>query len=82
MPRKRTHDEMVASDPPAPPQKIELLHKIRNMWEFAALYEFVKVFGSVVKTPHIDIEVGSLHRILSGTLSRALSCTSLRVTTC
>ncbi|KAK5947135.1 hypothetical protein PMZ80_001282 [Knufia obscura] len=58
MPRKRTHDEMLASDPPAPapPQEHEMLHKIRNMWEFAALYEFIKLFGPVVKVRDIDIE--------------------------
>lgn len=47
---------MVASDPPAPPQEVELLHQIRNMWEFAAVYEFIKMFGPVVKIQHIDVE--------------------------
>lgn len=57
MPRKRTHDEMLASEPPTLPQENEMLHKIRNMWEFAALYEFIAIFGRAVKIQPIDIEV-------------------------
>ena len=62
MPRKRTHDEIAASDPAAPPVENTLLHKIRNAWEFAAFYEWLAIFGWVVKVDLLDIEVSFFHR--------------------
>lgn len=60
MPRKRTYDEVLAEEDPAPQQRDETLHKIRNMWEFAALYEFINLFGRAVKIQPVDIEVCSI----------------------
>ena len=62
MPRyKRTYDETeldVLLEPEVPPpQDVETLTKLRNMWEFAALYEWMHLFGSAVKLQPIDIEV-------------------------
>ncbi|KAK5091725.1 hypothetical protein LTR05_001910 [Lithohypha guttulata] len=57
MPRKRSHDEMVAVESPTErPQEVSMLSKIRNMWEFASLCEWLHIFGEACKLPHVDIE--------------------------
>lgn len=34
-----------------------MLQKIRNMWEFASLFEWMVLFGQAAKLPSIDVEV-------------------------
>jgi hypothetical protein len=59
--RKRGHDEMEASEPP---KKTSLLDKLRNMWEFASLNQYIYTFGDAVKIDKdLDIEV-HLYRFL------------------
>jgi hypothetical protein len=59
MPRKRTRDEMEASEPPAQvSQDTPLIHKIRNMWEFASVMQYIHTFGKAVKLDNdFDIQV-------------------------
>lgn len=58
MPRKRTRDEMEASEPQEKKQESSLLHKIRNMWEFASVMQFIFMFGKAIKIDeNFDIEV-------------------------
>lgn len=57
MPRKRTHDEMVAPEPPTEVREDSLTYKLRNMWEFANVYEYICIFGKAVKVDKLDIEV-------------------------
>ncbi|KAK5053979.1 hypothetical protein LTR84_001941 [Exophiala bonariae] len=57
MPRKRTRDEMEASEPQEKKQDSSLLHKIRNMWEFASVMQFIFMFGKAIKIDEdFDIE--------------------------
>jgi hypothetical protein len=54
-PRKRGRDEMESSEPP---KETKLLDKIRNMWEFACVMQFIFTFGKIVKIDEdFDIEV-------------------------
>lgn len=54
-PRKRGHDEMETSEPP---KETSLLEKLRNMWEFASLNQYIYTFGDAVKIDKdLDIEV-------------------------
>lgn len=50
---------MEASEPPAQvPQEASLISKIRNMWEFASVNQFMHTFGKAVKLDNdFDIEV-------------------------
>lgn len=58
MPRKRTRDEMEASEPEEKEQERSLLQRIRNMWEFASVMQFIFMFGKAVKIDEdFDIEV-------------------------
>lgn len=62
MPRyKRTADEAqldIPLEPDVAPENVEKLHKLRNMWEFAALMEYIHLFGDVVKIDQrFEIEV-------------------------
>lgn len=62
MPRyKRTHDEAeldLPSEPAVAPEDAETLIKLRNMWEFASLMQYIFLFGSAVKIDDdIEIEV-------------------------
>jgi hypothetical protein len=58
MPRKRTRDEMEASEPSEIKQGPSLLKRIRNMWEFASVMQFIYVFGKALKIDEdFDIEV-------------------------
>lgn len=34
-----------------------MLQKIRNMWEFVSLFEWIVLFGQAAKLPSIDVEV-------------------------
>jgi hypothetical protein len=53
--RKRGHDEMEASEPP---KETSLLERLRNMWEFASLNQYIYAFGDAVKIDKdLDIEV-------------------------
>lgn len=45
-PRKRGRDEMESSEPP---KEISLLSRLRNMWEFACVMQYIFTFGKVVK---------------------------------
>lgn len=41
------------------PQDMEILKRLRNMWEFASLMQYIFLFGHVVKIDEdFDIEVG------------------------
>ena len=63
MPRyKRTYDEAeldIPLDPePQPPENVETLSKLRNMWEFASLMQYIFLFGHAVKIDDdFDVEV-------------------------
>jgi hypothetical protein len=53
--RKRGRDELEAQEPPEPPS---LLKRLRNMWEFANLMQYIYIFGDAVKIDKdFDIEV-------------------------
>ena len=53
--RKRARDEVEASEPP---KEMGLLDKLRNMWEFSSLAQYIYIFGKVVKIDEdFDIEV-------------------------
>ena len=55
VPRKRGRAEMEASEP-APENS--LLTKLRNMWEFANIMQYIFIFGKAVKIDEdFDIEV-------------------------
>jgi hypothetical protein len=57
--RKRAHEDMAVetekADQPAP----SLLDRIRNMSEFAALMQYLFLFGKAVKAEEMEVEVGS-----------------------
>ena len=58
MPRKRTHEEMEDPEPPQEKQQTSILSKIRSMWEFAAVMQYIFMFGKAVKIDEdFDIEV-------------------------
>lgn len=64
MPRyKRTFDEAElesALEPVVRPDNVEMQRRLRNMWEFASLMQYIYLFGSVVKIDNdLDIEVSS-----------------------
>jgi hypothetical protein len=54
--RKRGHDEMVAQAKPPPRSENDLLDRVRSMSEFAALAQFIFMFGKAFKIDEIDIE--------------------------
>jgi len=57
--RKRGRQEMEAVDPtPEPRKEISMLDHIRNMWEFAALTQWIFTFGRAIKIDdNMDTEV-------------------------
>lgn len=56
--RKRGRDEMEEDDSRSAEPSV--LHKLRNMWEFASLMQYIHFFGEAVKIDEdFDIEVGS-----------------------
>ncbi len=44
--RKRGREEMESSEPP---QHDSMLTKLRNMWEFSNLMQYIFIFGRAVK---------------------------------
>jgi hypothetical protein len=55
--RKRSLQELNSDNPPKPEQS-SMLHRIRNMWQFANLYQFILLFGQALKLDdNLDIEV-------------------------
>ncbi|EXJ85033.1 hypothetical protein A1O3_05708 [Capronia epimyces CBS 606.96] len=57
MPRKRTRGEMEASETEEKKQEPSLLSRIRNMWEFASVMQYIFTFGKAVKIDEdFDIE--------------------------
>lgn len=67
--RKRGRHEMEATEASKEPS---LLQRIRNMWEFANLTQWIFIFGRAVKIDeNLDIEVRpflSLHHSFAGLL--------------
>jgi hypothetical protein len=56
--RKRGREQMEAVEPPKEPS---LLERIRNMWEFANLVQWIFIFGRAVKIDeNLDVEVSNL----------------------
>ncbi|KAJ4295762.1 hypothetical protein N0V88_004464 [Collariella sp. IMI 366227] len=54
--RKRSRREL-DSDDSAPPKESSLLQRIRNMWQFANLFQFILLFGPALKVDdNLDIE--------------------------
>jgi len=57
--RKRSAQELDANSAQQPEQP-SMLQRLRNMWQFANLYQFILLFGSALKLDdNMDIEVGS-----------------------
>ena len=57
--RKRGRGEMESSEPP---EQMSVLDRIRNTWEFAALMQYIFIFGKAVKIDEdFDIEVPICH---------------------
>lgn len=53
--RKRARDEMDVDEPVEEPST---LHKLRNMWQFANLAQYLSLFGDAVKIDKdFDIDV-------------------------
>jgi hypothetical protein len=72
--RKRGRQEMEAVEPS---KELSLLDRIRNMWEFANLAQWIFIFGRAVKIDeNLDIEVGLSLRLgtpaLAGSLRTAI----------
>jgi hypothetical protein len=60
---KRSHTEMEYSEPA---RDIPLIEKIRNMWEFASVMQFIFIFGKAVKIDEdFDIEVWPIPHLRS-----------------
>lgn len=56
--RKRGRAEMESSEPRQSPQDETMLTKLRNMWEFSNLMQYIFIFGRAVKIDEdFDIEV-------------------------
>jgi hypothetical protein len=56
--RKRGRQEMEAAEAS---KELSLLERIRNMWQFANLNQWIFIFGRAVKIDeNLDIEVGRL----------------------
>ncbi|KAG7292293.1 hypothetical protein NEMBOFW57_002328 [Staphylotrichum longicolle] len=54
--RKRSSQEL-SSDNAQPPAQPSMLHRIRNMWQFANLFQFILLFGQALKLDdNLDIE--------------------------
>ena len=60
--RKRSAQELDSNSAQQPeqPEQPSMLQRLRNMWQFANLYQFILLFGSALKLDdNMDIEVGS-----------------------
>ena len=61
--RKRRHTnveevpEPVAPAPPPSPELPSVLARLRNLWQFSCLCQWLYIFGGVVKLDDIDIDV-------------------------
>lgn len=59
--RKRTRRDVEPDSPapaPEPPKEVPLLHRVRNTWQFANLFQWIYLFGKVVKIDEsIDVDV-------------------------
>ena len=56
--RKRDRAEMESSEPP---KEMGLLDRLRNMWQFANLMQYIFIFGRAVKIDEdFTIDVGSI----------------------
>lgn len=81
--KKRGHDEMESSDSILEPN---MLSKLRNMWEFANLTQFIFIFGKAVKIDEdLDIEVSCPYhcfdpKLFCGNSQRALRAIADAVT--
>lgn len=66
--------EMESAEPTKEiPKEPTLLERIRNMWEFANLVQFIFIFGRAVKIDeNLDVEVICSMRTPSGSLLYAL----------
>lgn len=77
--RKRSFEAVDGDSEDAAPQ---LLHRIRNMWQFANLCQWIYIFGKVAKIDEsIDIEARApgVFRVLWLTLVRPISPSRLSV---
>ena len=67
--RKRTHSEATA--PPPAPHELSLLERIRKLWQFANLCQWIFLFGRIVKIDDsLDAEVRAISCISPGSLFR------------
>jgi len=58
-PRKRPRDEDVVEDVSV--VEATPLQRLRNMWQFASLMQYITLFGSAVRLdPDFDLNVGVL----------------------
>ena len=62
MPRYKRTAEVAELDlpvtPEVAPEHVETLQRLRNMWEFASLMQYIFLFGHIVKIDEdLDIEV-------------------------
>jgi hypothetical protein len=69
--RKRGRQEVEDVEAPAPaPKEPGLLERIRNMWQFANLAQWIFLFGKAVKLEEdLDIEVRLLATYIKGIAS-------------
>jgi hypothetical protein len=59
--RKRSIDEVGGNITDQPPS---LLRRLRNMWQFANLVQWIYLFGKAVKIPDdVDIEVEAIRSV-------------------
>ena len=70
--RKRGRAEM---ESPAPAQELGLLDRIRNMWEFANLMQYIFIFGKAVRI-HEDLDIEVHNSLWSSQLALRFSPTS------
>jgi len=54
--RKRGREEM-EDEAGTPQEEPSTLQKIRNMWEFASLMQYIFFFGKAVKIEEVEVEV-------------------------
>ena len=59
--RKRSLQELNSTTNVQGPAQPSMLHRIRNMWQFANLFQFIQLFGQALKLDdNFDIEVRRL----------------------
>ncbi|KAF2770846.1 hypothetical protein EJ03DRAFT_373421 [Teratosphaeria nubilosa] len=82
MPRyKRTADEafLIPAQPEVAPEQVETLTRLRNMWEFASLMQYIFLFGHVVKIDD-DLDIQDLEaECLQSTPSEKLAHIGLQL---